>query len=543
MDDAWDTEDSDIDIDNNEEPPSTFDGLTKGFLLAKPTCRNREPTPQRSQSEQSSQRTLNTPEIQAKRSIKEEVIQEIGHLKGTYGPFSGEDATSVPYSELAGLFHKIELWIVQTCQEDVSNAYERVEKAAKRIEEVADKIQHTKPTSYAQVARMEGPRATQGVAWNAPQKMHPKEEKRIIVKIPNKSEAQAIKDQSKEEIVARIQRVVGEKTANHTVLAVRQLRSGDLLVHMDSSAGKKELETRTGWAESIAPSAVVRKRTWPVIVHGVRVRDHQLDVWGKHAKRIEKENTRQIPNLKIQGMRWLRRTNKGDFAPLIIEVDSAEQANRLINEGVVIGFDLKSVERYDASCRITQCFKCQKYGHISTICANAEKCGHCGSDHTTEKCAGVSPATRKRCAACQSGEHTSWSAECPARVKETLRAKTAKLTLPKLFPISTAVPTLREMFGAAPAENTRLSGNSQATATENWSTVTTKKRKLQTPGRPTGAVSKAKTTTRDANQSIFNFSSQTQQQSTRGASDAPASTQPDKSSRMDCDSTLPIQEI
>jgi len=51
MDDAWDTEDSDIDIDNNEEPPSTFDGLTKGFLLAKPTCRNREPTPQHSQSE------------------------------------------------------------------------------------------------------------------------------------------------------------------------------------------------------------------------------------------------------------------------------------------------------------------------------------------------------------------------------------------------------------------------------------------------------------------------------------------------------------
>jgi hypothetical protein len=210
----------------------------------------------------------------------------------------------------------------------------------------------------------------------------------------------------------------------------------------------------------------------------------------------------------------------------------------LINEGVVMEYDLKSVERYDASCRITQCFKCQKYGHISTICSNAESCGHCGSDHTTEKCAGVSPTTRKRCAACQGGEHTSWSAECPARVKETLRARAAKLTLPKLFLISTAVPTLREVFGATPAENTRLSGDSQAT--ENWSTVTTKKRKLQTPGRPIGAVSKAKTTTRDTSQSIFSFS-QTQQ-STRGASEAPASTQLDKSSRMDCDSILPIQE-
>jgi hypothetical protein len=116
IDDAWETDDPDVYINDDEEPLSTFDGLKKGFLLAKPTCRkSREPTPQRSQSKQSSQRTLNAPEAQAKRSLKEEVIQEIGHLKGTYGPFSEEDATSIPYSELAGLFHRIELWILQTC--------------------------------------------------------------------------------------------------------------------------------------------------------------------------------------------------------------------------------------------------------------------------------------------------------------------------------------------------------------------------------------------------------------------------------------------
>jgi hypothetical protein len=207
-----------------------------------------------------------------------------------------------------------------------------------------------------------------------------------------------------------------------------------------------------------------------------------------------------------------------------------------------MGYDLKLVERYDAGCRITQCFKCQKYGHISSICPNAEKCGHCGSDHTTEKCAGVSPTLRKRCAACQGGEHTSWSAECPARVKETLRAKAARAALPKLFPVSTTVPTLREAFGAVsvPATDSKhLSGGSQAT--ENWSTVATKKRKLQIPGRPIGAVSKAKTITKDVNQSIFSFGNQTQQ-GTRGASDTPASTQPDKSSQMDCDSTLPTCE-
>jgi hypothetical protein len=84
------------------------------------------------------------------------------------------------------------------------------------------------------------------------------------------------------------------------------------------------METRTGWAESIALNAVVRKRTWPVIVHGVSMRDYQLDVWGKYTKHIKKENIRQIPNLKIQGICWLRQINKGDYAPLIIEIDNAE---------------------------------------------------------------------------------------------------------------------------------------------------------------------------------------------------------------------------
>lgn len=69
---------------------------------------------------------------------------------------------------------------------------------------------------------------------------------------------------------------------------------------MDSPLGKKEMEKQTSWAET---STVVRKRTWPVIVHGVSVQDHQLDAWEKHAKRIEKENAKPVPNLKIRGIR------------------------------------------------------------------------------------------------------------------------------------------------------------------------------------------------------------------------------------------------
>jgi hypothetical protein len=46
----------------------------------------------------------------------------------------------------------------------------------------------------------------------------------------------------KEEIVTRIQQSAGGEHMAYTVVAVRQLKSGNLVVHINSSAGKKEME-------------------------------------------------------------------------------------------------------------------------------------------------------------------------------------------------------------------------------------------------------------------------------------------------------------
>ena len=53
-----------------------------------------------------------------------------------------------------------------------------------------------------------------------------------------------------------------------------------------------------------------------------------------------------------------------------MEVPCSEQANRMIKEGVVIQYDLKLAEIYDLKCRVTQCYKCQRYGYIGTACHN-----------------------------------------------------------------------------------------------------------------------------------------------------------------------------
>jgi hypothetical protein len=56
-----------------------------------------------------------------------------------------------------------------------------------------------------------------------------------------------------------------------TVIAVQKLRSGDLAIYIHSLTAKKDLEAETGWVESITPGAIMKRRTWPVLVHRERI--------------------------------------------------------------------------------------------------------------------------------------------------------------------------------------------------------------------------------------------------------------------------------
>jgi hypothetical protein len=90
-------------------------------------------------------------------------------------------------------------------------------------------------------------------------------------KIPDDTQTKTVGEQSREEIMARIKGGAGEGQWTSEVIAVRKLKSGDLAIHVNSPRAKKEMEETT---ECIAPAAVVQKRTWPILVHGVRVADY-----------------------------------------------------------------------------------------------------------------------------------------------------------------------------------------------------------------------------------------------------------------------------
>jgi hypothetical protein len=159
--------------------------------------------------------------------------------------------------------------------------------------------------------------------------------------------------------------------------------------------------------------------------------------------------------MKVIRTSWLTRPNENRaFSSLIIEVDSASTANRMINEGVIHGCELKTTELYDRSYRIAQCYNCQKYGyHISKYCREKAKCGWCSGEYLTNDCSLKSDKSKRCCTVCKGGRHEAWSLYCPERKKEGERARRAYENRRALYPIIALtnmprVPPLIPIFSA-----------------------------------------------------------------------------------------------
>lgn len=115
----------------------------------------------------------------------------------------------------------------------------------------------------------------------------------------------------------------------------------------------------------------------------------------------------------------------------MIELKSIEQANKAIQEGIVIGAIMYRCVYYNRACRSKQCFQYWEYGHLSTSCPNKERCGLCAEEgHNYRVCSNKSRP--KKCAPCN-GNHEAWSKLCSLKKKEIARILEAKLNTPRFY--------------------------------------------------------------------------------------------------------------
>ena len=255
--------------------------------------------------------------------------------------------------------------------------------------------------------------------------------KELIVRIANAKEKEDVQQTATKDLVEKIQ----EKAIE--VVGISRLPSGDIKVFTRTKETKETLEKDTEWTKTVAESADISRRTYGVTAHGVKVRNIDTANQAQAIEHLYRCNACLHANLKITKVSWLARAikEKKAFSSLRIEVETPDMANRLISQGLLEKYEMKQYKRFSGEGRITQCFKCQRYGHVAKSCRNEITCGHCAENHHSEDCTHKTTPSRRKCVVCLCSGHEAWSPICESRKDQKLKAKKAYEGRPAVYDI------------------------------------------------------------------------------------------------------------
>jgi hypothetical protein len=236
---------------------------------------------------------------------------------------------------------------------------------------------------------------------------------------------------AQEQILEQV-RAQEPKGATEKAITLRRLPSKDYQIVMATEESKQTLDKADDWLRVIAPSARVKRTTYTVWVHGVRVQAVDAGNQEEAIATIRKSNERLHPELDIVRVAWSSRTLAAGkrFGSLIAEMGSIEAANRLISLGLVHEGEIKYCERFIKEARVIQCIRCNQFGHTMRVCRNRTTCGACAGDHHTRDC--QRDGTARKCALCK-GSHPAWAKNCMVRLREVERADIALRTTPAYY--------------------------------------------------------------------------------------------------------------
>lgn len=289
-----------------------------------------------------------------------------------------------------------------------------------RLARIEEAVRNTETSIRVIEARNTGPAVT------LPDKARTYAE--IARKIPNEKTIRirlndAPSDEQKNNGRQLLQRV---RATIPQAIAVRALSSGDIDIHV-ASAQEKDMVTA---GPDGAGYKIIRK-DYMVEVMGVDlslpVNSGRADNNTEVIRELVEANKRTVPGLVINRIKWMHETKPqnggtatqdttqiGDKqtsqriktrGSLIIGVATLQMMEMMIRNGFVVGALMHNVRLYEHSVGIKQCFKCQGWGHITSVCAKQARCGHCAGSHDTRDC---KEKDKKQCVNCK-GQHASWN--------------------------------------------------------------------------------------------------------------------------------------
>ena len=125
-------------------------------------------------------------------------------------------------------------------------------------------------------------------------------------------------------------------------------------------------------------------------------------------------------NFDIIDIFWTPHRGFKRCTSLWIDFSNRQLANEVLQKGLAWhGAIYKGQVACDDS-RLTQCSRCQVYGHSVDRCSAPECCGRCAKAHLTKYCT----SRHQQCAAC-GGQHRAKSTKCPVRKAERKKIRFA----------------------------------------------------------------------------------------------------------------------
>jgi hypothetical protein len=185
----------------------------------------------------------------------------------------------------------------------------------------------------------------------------------------------------------------------------------DYVIRFKDPESAEVARNNTEWLSELGNSTKLVKPRFGVVVHRTPTEDFDLENANTQAiAKVMEENDLAERGFQIEELAWLKRKDKvlGKFASLGIWFDSAEEAEYMLNNGLVVDQRyIGSVERREIKKK--RCFRCQRFGHLAWSCKETPRCGHCAGQHERQRCP---PGMRARCLDCSS-EHPTGDRHCP----------------------------------------------------------------------------------------------------------------------------------
>src|SRR6202522_1199418 len=199
------------------------------------------------------------------------------------------------------------------------------------------------------------------------------------------------------------------------IRSVASTRSGRTVIEADTDEAAVWLSSSINQGrlcQKIGDKAEFRSRNYNVIVFNVPLAIKPEEE-GHHLEICEANG---LEPTTVVSPKWAkavkRRISSQRTAHLLITIDNANTANRIIMDSLLICNKKCQVER--TRREPTRCLKCQGWNHFAKDCMeDKDICGNCAGTHRTSSCT----VEERACASCKTSGHASWSRTCPAFTK------------------------------------------------------------------------------------------------------------------------------